>query len=219
LLFNHFCAVQTALTFERVISSISTSSHHSLYPIRCSWSIYVCENGRSFRYVPQSPVVINGIHHVVYLSFCYPPRNCFQNQNGIKRLSVGYTVCSSAVAMTAGAVFGSISSTVITLLCCHIIGRPRTIYISEHSGRGSTRGTARVSCCGNRVYINSTTDEYFSEFGTTGHSTSRTNGMRYNSFHGLGAYWDAGVLVGVFTSHSHNNLTTNSSSYSTTIRM
>lgn len=123
--------------------------------------------------------------------------------------------------MIAGAVFGTVSSLSTTILSCCVIGRSRTLFISNSSGMARTHGSAHAGCCGTRVFVSSTVEEPVLGFGTQGHSTSYTTGMVYNSFHGFGALWDPGTVhghVGFFHGSTHDNTTTRTNMQSTTIR-
>ncbi|GAB1317981.1 Transporter [Madurella fahalii] len=133
--------------------------------------------------------------------------------------NLGFPVCPTRPALVAGAVFGTIFSVAVTLLGCCVIGRSRTIPLYRSAGRGSTSGYASAGCCGNRVYVSSTTTEYLGGPGTSGSSTTHTAGNVYNSFHGIGVYWDPGVVNGglawsrsssrdTTTSTGHSNYTT-----------
>jgi hypothetical protein len=131
---------------------------------------------------------------------------------------VGHPICPARPALVAGAVFGTVFAVGLTILGCCVIGRSRTIYAPGFP----TSGSARSSCCGNRVRVYFNTTEYYSGFGTSGVSNSHTTGTVYNSAHGIGIYWDPGVVTGgllIHTHSSHDTTTTRTSGYSTTIMM
>lgn len=132
----------------------------------------------------------------------------------------GYHVCAPRTAMIAGAVFGTVYSFSTTMLSCCVIGRSRTIRMSNYSGLEYTHATAQAGCCGSRVWVNSTTDRSISQPGTQGRSMSTTTGVVYNTFHGLGALWDPGTVnghVGFFHGSTNDNTTTNTTMQSTSI--
>lgn len=136
--------------------------------------------------------------------------------------SIGYPVCAPKTAVIAAAAFSSLSSGTTTLLGCCTIGRRRTMYINVSNPGASTQASAQASCCGNRVFVTSTTCEDISEPFTTGHVMSNTSGHVSNSFHGLGVFWDPGVVngyCGCATGRTSNHTTTRSHSNTASYRM
>ncbi|KAK4647389.1 uncharacterized protein QC761_101120 [Podospora bellae-mahoneyi] len=124
--------------------------------------------------------------------------------------NLGHPICPPRPALVAGAVFGAVFSGAITLLGCCVIGKSRTIPISDFSGNGHVSGSALTTCCGNRVHVNVQSTEYARGQGVVGSRNTFTNGTIYNSAHGIGVYWDPGSIHGglTFNTHSTRDCTT-----------
>ncbi|AEO63819.1 37f01ce7-e425-433a-927d-df9003954b97 [Thermothielavioides terrestris] len=132
--------------------------------------------------------------------------------------NLGYPICPARPALVAGAVFGTVFSTGLTLFSCCVIGRRRTIFL-----RGSSQsGMAYASCCGNRVYINASGTELYGGPGMYGSLDTYTTGTVLNSAHAIGIYWNPGALQGHLvwqTSSSIDNTATRSGGQATMFRM